>query len=759
MAMQARIDGRSATFGVGRRPANARVQYARPRSHPARWAFLRLPERLPSGSIRNQMRAPARPSGRILMTNRLLAAFLLGTATIALGPVACNSAGDEAVEVTPGTELGIVKESMDTSVKPGDDFYAYANGGWMRANEIPADRSNIGGFWIASEQTDQNLEALIAELEDSEPEAGSDAARVKAFYDAYLDTATIDRLGMQPIQGDLQRIAAIRDKRDLARVLGSNVRADVDPLNATDMTTENLFGVFVTQALAEQEVMPYLLQGGLGMPEREYYLSSDPVMRGHQAAYRKYIADMLTAAGIPDAAAKAQRIWDLELKIARAHATREESDDWSKAREIWTAEQFPQKAPGLDWETFFEAAQLGGQRKFNAFHAGSIPKLAALVGSEPLESWKDWLTFHQINKNAGVLPSEIDRLHFAFNGTQLTGQEQNRPREKRALAAVNAHLGDALGKLYVERYFPASAKAQIEAMVANIKTAFARRIDALDWMAPETKAEAKAKAEGMEVGVGYPDVWTDYSSLELSPDTAYANKQAAELLRYRQQLAKIGKPLDRREWWMNAQLVNAVNLPVQNAMNFPAAILQRPFFDPAADPAFNYGAIGAVIGHEISHSFDDAGSAFDRNGLMRNWWTDADLEVFKRNGKALSDQYDSYEALPELHVNGNLTLGENIADLAGLAAAYDAYKASLGGKEAPVIDGFTGDQRFFIAYAQAWATKFREAALRQRIATDGHAPGHFRALTVRNLDAWYDAFGVKEGDKLYLPPEQRVRIW
>ncbi|HEY6815840.1 MAG TPA: M13 family metallopeptidase [Croceibacterium sp.] len=693
------------------------------------------------------------------MTRRILPALLLGVATLTLGPIACNLAGDETAATTPGTELGILRQSMDTSVKPGDDFYAYANGGWMNANEIQADRSNIGGFWVADQQTEQNLEALIADLEKSKPEAGTDAARVKAYYDAFLDTAAIDKLGLQPIQPDLQRIAAIRDKRDLAWVLGGNLRADVDPLNATDMGTENLFGVFVSQALAEREVLPYLLQGGLGMPEREYYLSSAPDMREHQAAYRQYVEDMLAAAGVPDAAAKAQRVWDLELKIARAHATREESDDWSKAKAIWTAGQFAEKAPGIDWRAFFEAAQLGEQQKFNAFHAGAIPKLAALVGSEPLDAWKDWLTFHQINKNASVLPSKVDALYFAFNGTQLTGQEANRPRAKRAIGAVNATLGDALGKLYVERYFPASNKAQIEDMVGEIKAAFARRIEALDWMAPATKEEAKAKAEGMEVGVGYPDTWLDYSSLEIAPGTAYANKQAAELLRYREQLAKIGKPLDRREWWMNAQLVNAVNLPVQNAMNFPAAILQRPFFDPKADPAFNYGAIGGVIGHEISHSFDDAGAAFDRNGLMRNWWTPEDLAVFQRNGKALSDQYDTYEALPSLHVNGNLTLGENIADLAGLAAAYDAYRASLDGKEAPVIDGFTGDQRFFIAYAQAWASKYRDAALRQRIATDGHAPGHFRALTVRNLDAWYDAFGVKEGDKLYLAPEQRVRIW
>ncbi len=320
-------------------------------------------------------------------------------------------------------------------------------------------------------------------------------------------------------------------------------------------------------------------------------------------------------------------------------------------------------------------------------------------------------------------------------------------------------MGDELGKLYVEKYFPAEDKAEIQDMVGAIKSAFAKRIEAIDWMADETKAEAVRKVETMEVGVGYPDEWADYSSLTVQPGNAYANKQAAEKLRYKQQLAKIGKPLDKREWWMNAQLVNAVNLPVQNALNFPAAILQPPFYDPKADAAFNYGAIGAVIGHEISHSFDNNGAAFDSTGAMRNWWTEADKAKFDEAGKALAGQFDKYEPFPGLHVRGDLTLGENIADVAGLAAAYDAYRASLGGKEAPVIDGFTGDQRFFIAYAQAWASKFREEALRQRIATDGHAPGQYRALTVRNLDAWYEAFGVDKDDKLYLAPNQRVKVW
>jgi len=688
--------------------------------------------------------------------------FLVFASTLALtaGATACKQSGESTqAEAAKGSEIGIVKASMDTSVTPGDDFYAYANGAWMKSAEIPADRSSIGSHTIADQQTEKNLEALIADLQKSEPEAGTDAARVKAYYNAFLDTGTIDRQGMAPIQGDLQRIAAIRDKTELARAIGASVRADVDPLNATDMATENLFGVFVTQALAQREVMPYLLQGGLGMPEREYYLSGEPDMRSHQAAYRKYIGDLLSAAGIPDAAAKAQRIWELEVKIAQAHATREERDDWSKATQIWRPADFVKKAPGLDWGAFFEAAQLGRQQKFEAFDAGAIPKLAALVGSEPLDNWKDWLTFHQINQNTSVLPSKLDQLSFAFNGTELTGAEQARPRDKRAISAINANIGDALGKVYTEKFFPASAKAAIQDMVKNIKAAFVRRIDTLDWMAPSTKSEAKKKVETMAVGVGYPDKWRDYSSLKVGGDTAYANKQAAEKLRYSQQLTKIGKPLDTGEWWMNAQLVNAVNLPVQNGLNFPAAILQRPFFDAKADPAFNYGAIGSVIGHEISHSFDDAGALFDSTGLMRNWWTPQDFVEFRKHAKALSDQYDTYEPFPGLHVNGNLTLGENIADVAGLQASYDAYRASLGGKAPPTIDGITGDQRFFLAYAQSWATKMREAQLRQRIATDGHAPGQYRALTVRNLDSWYKAFNVQPGQKLYLAPDRRVPIY
>lgn len=695
------------------------------------------------------------------MSHRLTLALLLGV--VAIGPAACNRTVDgsssSSIKAIPGTALGVRKEWMDTAVKPGDDWYRYANGHWNEATPIPADRSGIGAFWIASENTDKQLATLIDEIEKSSPKAGTDVGKVKAYYDAYMNTQAIDAAGMTPVQPAIARFEAIGDKTELAKELGSQIRADVDPLNATNFHTPNLFGIFVSQPLKGGNVAPYILQGGLGLPDREYYLSSDPKMAKLRKDYRSYVENLLAAAGISNPAARAQRIFDLETHIAQAHASREASNDWSKAAQMWMPEDFSKKAPGLDWPVFFAAAQLGQVKAFDAYHPTAIPKLAALVASQPLEAWKDWLIFHQIDSNTDVLPQKLDQLHFAFFGKELTGAEQQRPRAKRALAALNQDMGDALGKLYTQKYFPASAKAEIQEMVANIKAAFAKRIENIDWMAPATKKEAKAKVEGMSVGVGYPDKWTDYTALQVSPNNAYANRQAAEMLRYRQQLAKIGKPQDKGEWWMNAQLVNAVNLPVQNALNFPAAILQPPFFDPKADPAYNYGAIGAVIGHEISHSFDNNGAAFDASGTMRNWWTPADKKHFEKAGKALARQFDQYEPFPGMHVNGELTLGEDIADIAGLNAAYEAYHASLGGKPAPVIAGFTGDQRFFLAFGQTWATKMRDAALRKQILTNEHAPGQYRALTVRNMDAWYKAFTVQPGEKLYLAPDKRVKIY
>jgi len=661
---------------------------------------------------------------------------------------------------TMDKNIGITIASMDTSVKPGDDFYSYANGNWMKTTKIPADRSSVGAFLVASKETESNNAELIDGLLHSTHAAGSNEARIADFYKAFIDTDAIEAAGMNPIQETLNRYAAITNKSKLSQILGANLRADVDPLNATNFFTENLFGIFVTQGLSTPgEVLPYFLQGGLGMPEREYYLSSDPKIAKIRTTYKAYIEELLTKAGISNASTKAVRIFALETKIAQAHVSREESEDFTQSSAIWSRAYFDSKAPGIDWSLFLEAANLGHQQKFAAYHAHAITTLAALVASEPLDSWKDWLVFHQINSHASVLPSAIDQTHFAFYGTTLSGTPQQRSRDKRALAALDVYLSDAVGRAYVDKYFPASAKKEVSSMVEQIVTAFGKRVQNIQWMADTTKTEALAKVASLVVGVGYPDHWRDYSHYRVDANSAYTNMINGEKTEYAHQLAKIGQPMDKGEWWMSPQVVNAVNLPVQNALNFPAGILQPPFFDAKADAAYNYGAIGAVIGHEISHSFDNNGAAFDSTGAMRNWWTKDDFARFAKQGQALADQYDTYKPYPDIHVNGKLTLGENIADVAGLAATYDAYRASLNGQQAPVIDGFTGDQRFFIGYAQTWASKMREEAMRARIATNGHAPGQYRALTVRNIDAWYTAFNVQPNDKLYLAPEKRVKIW
>jgi predicted metalloendopeptidase len=687
--------------------------------------------------------------------------LLLGSASLAMTAVACKNAGNQAAtEEAAVSASGINLAAMDQSVKPGDDFYGYANGNWMKNTAIPADRSSIGGFFIADQVREKHAKELIDGILKSNPADGSDEARIRDFYNAYLNTDAIDKAGMAPAKADLDAIAAIADKRALSAAIGSSLRADTDPLNATNFQTDNLFGIFVTQGLSTPgEQIPYLMQGGLGMPEREYYLSPSADMASLRTKYRAYVETVMKEAGNPDPKAAANRIIGLETMIAQAHATRAESEDFAKGAKVWTRAELEKNAPGIDWTALLNAAQLGGVQKFEAYHGGAIPKLAALVASQPLDAWKDWLAFHTLNQHASVLPKAIRDASFAFNGTALGGATQQRPRDALALNAVGNELQDAVGKAYVAKFFPAQSKTEIQGMVDKIKGAFAKRVQALDWMASSTKQEALKKVETIVVGVGYPDSWRDYSSLTINPADAYANLKSARIAEYRHQLAKIGKPMDRAEWWMPPQLVNAVNLPVQNALNFPAAILVRPFFDPKADPAFNYGAIGGVIGHEISHSFDNNGALFDSTGRLRNWWTPADFAKFQQSGDALAKQYDTYEPFPGIHVNGKLTLGENIADVAGLQAAYEAYRASLNGKEAPVIDGFTGDQRFFIAYAQSWATKMRDEALKARIATDGHAPGNYRALTVRNIDAWYTAFNVKPGDKLYLAPKDRVKVW
>jgi putative endopeptidase len=682
--------------------------------------------------------------------------FLLVAATALIA--AATAAAQPARPARPAG-VGVDVAGIDKAAAPGDGFDLYANGGWRSRTEIPADRASIGSFLTAALLVEQRNIAIITGAGRDHPAPGSNARKIADYYAAWLDRAAIDARGPAPLQPLLDRIAAISDRRALSAALGASMRADVDPLNATSFGTENLFGVFVAQGLQEpNRNFAYLLQGGLGLPDRDYYLSETAEMTRVRAGYRAYIGQMLALIGVPEAEARAQRIFDLETRIARAHVDAVAAQDPHRVQ-TWARSEFAARAPGIDWDAFFDAARLGGEQRIIAWHADPVRGLSALVASEPLETWKDWLAFHTASQMTAVLPQAYDDLRFSFYGRTLSGQQQQRPRDRRAIQATSGALIDAVGRIYVERHFPASAKADVDAMVRNIVQAFDRRLQGLDWMAPATLAEARRKVETVTVGIGYPEHWRDYSSLEIRPGDAFGNSWRADEFEYRHQLAKLGRPVERGEWWLGAHTVNAVFLPLQNAMNFPAGILEPPFYDRNADPAYNYGAIGSVIGHEISHSFDNLGAEFDAEGRLRNWWTSADSAHFRETSQALVRQYNSYEPFPGLHLNGELTLGENIADLAGLAAAYDAYRASLRGRPAPVIGGLTGDQRFFLGYAQSRREHTREAALRNLIAADGHAPGRYRAETVRNLDAWYAAFAVRPGQRLYLEPAQRVRIW
>jgi predicted metalloendopeptidase len=649
---------------------------------------------------------------------------------------------------------------MDRSVKPGDDFFSYANGTWLKQTEIPADRSSYGAAAILTELTDRRVADLIQQATKASAPAGSERRKIGDFYASFLDTTAIDRAGLQPLRPILDSIAAIADRKELARMLGSTLRADVDALNATNFYTPNLLGLWVAQDLDDpSHYSPFLLQGGLGMPDRSYYLDSSSAMASIRSKYQEHVAAMLDLAGIPGAAGKARAIVQLETRIANAHWSREASGDVVKGNQHWTRAEFDAKAPGLDWEAYFTAAGLGQAPRFVVWQASAVTGLAALAASEPLETWKDYLTFQAIQSRSAVLPTAFRRQSFAFFGPVLSGAQKQRDRWKSAVSATNGALGFAVGRLYAARYFAPAEKARAQAMVANLIAAFRERIDRLEWMAPATKREAKAKLAVLKVGVGYPDKWPDDSGLEVVAGDAYGNMERAGLFQYRQNLARLTGPVDRGQWVMTPQTVNAVNLPAMNALNFPAAILQPPFFDPKRPLVMDYGAIGSVIGHEVSHSFDNQGALFDAAGRLHNWWTPEDFKHFESSSAQLVAQYNGYRPFPDLALNGQQTLGENIADLAGLAAAYGAYHRSLGGKPTPVVQGFTGDQQFFISYAQSWRGKAREPARRNAILTDGHAPAEYRASTVRNLDAWYRAFGVQPGQKLYLPPADRVRVW
>jgi putative endopeptidase len=654
---------------------------------------------------------------------------------------------------------GLDLSAMDRTVRPGDDFWRYMNGGWAAAQTIPADRSYWGDAARLRELSLNQVRGILDEAVKAP--ATADARKVGALYSAYMDEAAVAAKGLTPLRPDLARIAAIETPADLARVMAGFERHQ--PL---------------TSALAAQSIFPvspgidsdlrdptrhalYLGQGGLGLPDRDYYLSQDAKMAEARAAYRTYLVTLFTLIGQSQPQARADRVIALETALAQSHWALVDRRDFDKIYNPMSPADLAKTAPGFDWATYLGAYGVGGRKRLVVNEVSALQRFAKLAAATPMQTWRDYMTAHLVNAEAPYLPKPFVEADFAFHGKALTGAPELRERWKRGVDIANLNLGDAIGVEYARRYFPPQAKAQVQAMIAEIKAAFDRRIDTLTWMAPETKLRAKAKLAALKVEVGYPDHWRDYSALKLKAGDLYGIVAAAGAFATAYELAKLDKPVDRSEWSLTTtpQTVNAFNYGSLLKLAFPAAFVAPPFFDPAADPAVNYGALGSTIGHEISHSFDDQGSKLDEKGRLITWWTPDDTAAFAKSTGALADQFSAYEPLPGVHVQGRLTLGENVGDLGGVVAALDAYHASLGGKPAPVIDGLTGDQRFFLSYAQAHRWIYRDAFLRQLLATDPHGADPFRAATVRNIDAWYDAFDVKPGDKLYLAPADRVRIW
>jgi putative endopeptidase len=647
--------------------------------------------------------------------------------------------------------FGYDTTGMDKSVTPGNDWGRFANGAYLDKLEIPADRSNYGMFTklrdLSQERTREIVEAAAAK---SGPK-GSEAQKVGDYYASYMDEPGIEAKGLAPIKPLLADIAAINDRATLARRMGELGRDGVDmPIGA------QVFGDLKNPDI----ISAYVGQGGLGLPDRDYYLDEkNPKFAEVRTKYVAHIEKMLTLAGIPDAAAKAKGIYDLEKKIATAHWTQVEQRQIEKLYNPVGRTSIDATYPGVDWTALLTAAGLEKQKDIIVAHPSAVTGIARLIANEPLPVWKDYLAFRALESAAPYLPKAFVDENFAFNGNVLNGQPQIQPRWKRATDSTSEVLGEAVGALYVEKYFPPEAKAKADELVKNIIKAMDVRLANLTWMDPATKKAAQEKLAAFTPKIGYPDKWRDYSNFDVVRGEAWGNALRARRFEYQRNLDKIGKPVDRTEWGMTPMTVNAYANPLWNEIVFPAAILQPPFFDAQADPAVNYGGIGAVIGHEISHHFDDQGRKFDKNGKLADWWTPQDIARFKTLTDQVVAQYGAYEPLPGTKVNGELTLGENIADLAGLTVAYDAYHASLGGKPAPVIDGFTGDQRFFLGFAQIWRQKYREAALLRGLTTDPHTPGHYRPNVVRNLDGWYDSFGAKPGEALYLSPKERVKVW
>ena len=655
--------------------------------------------------------------------------------------------------------VGLDTAAMDTSVRPGDDFNAYMNGGWLKTVVIPPDRSSWGDVARLREQSAARVRGL-AEAAAKAP-ASADETRFGDLYASFMDEAAIEAKGIAPLKPDLARIAAIRTPADLARTLAALERRQPPFGYGSPQPSFPVYPSVGIDAKEPTRASSELLQGGLGLPDRDYYLVDDPKFKGARGDYHTYLATLFRLAGIPGGEVRADRVIAFETALAKTHWNRIDTRNADKTYNPMSPAELAAKAPGFDWKTYLAGAGFAARPVLIIDMPSAMTGFASLAAATPMQTWRDYLTARVIGNAAPVLPRAFVDADFAFRGKALAGTPELAVRWKRGVGQLNLGMGDAVGKVYAARYFPPAAKTKIEGMVAEIKAAMAHRIDGLDWMSASTKVRAKVKLANLKIEVGTPDRWRDYAKLAIVRGDAFGNAQRAAAFEYARNLADLNRPVDRAQWWLTLtpQTVNAFNAGPLIKLAFPAGYLAPPAFDPDADPAVNYGAIGTVIGHEISHSFDDQGAKLDETGHLIDWWTPADVKAFEASTGRLAAQYDAYEPLPGVHLKGRLQLGENVGDLGGLAAALEAYHASLGGKPAPVLDGLTGDQRFFLAYAQAHRSILREAYLRQIVATDPHSPDRFRSYNVRNIDAWYAAFDVKPGDKLYLAPADRVRIW
>jgi predicted metalloendopeptidase len=648
---------------------------------------------------------------------------------------------------------GIDTQYIDSSVRVQDDFFTYLNGKWLKTTEIPSDRASTGTFMQLREDTVPQLRDIIEADQKSHPKAGSDAQKIADLYTSFMNEKKLDALGYKPLAGELQRIRSLKDKK--------GVPALVAHLSQIGVTTP--YGVGVAQDAKEStKYAVYVRQSGLGMPDRDYYLKTDdPKMVETKAKYEQHVAKVLSLAGDKNADAKAKAIVAFETELAQAQWTKVELRDPNKSYNKFEIAKLTELTPGYDWKAALAATGVGNKTDYVIVGQPSyLSGLNQILEKTDLDTLKAYFQWQLLRAYSPYLSQAFVDASFDFYGKTLTGVTENRPRWKRGVATVEGDLGEALGREYVAKYFPPERKARMDAMVKNILAAYRESIDHLDWMGAETRKEAQAKLATFNPKIGYPSKWKDYSKLAIKSDDLVGNEMRASIFAHNYNVSKLGKPIDREEWGMTPQTVNAYYNARMNEIVFPAAILQPPFFNMAADDAVNYGAIGAVIGHEIGHGFDDKGSQSDGQGNLRNWWTADDLARFKAKTDMLVKQYDAFEPIPGYHVNGALTLGENIGDNSGLSIAYKAYKISLHGQPAPVIDGLTGDQRFFMGFGQVWRSKMRDAAQIVQVKTDPHSPGQFRANgTLRNQAAFYEAFGVKEGDKMYLKPEDRVTIW